>query len=51
VRVEFADGEVQHGAAVLDFLGGRSSAEGGFTLSRDPGKGSILARAVGFAKP
>jgi uncharacterized protein (TIGR02588 family) len=51
VRVEFADGVVQHGAAVLDFLGGRSSAEGGFTFSRDPGTGSIMARAVGFVKP
>jgi uncharacterized protein (TIGR02588 family) len=44
-------GREEEGAAVIDFLGGRSSADGGFVFSEDPGTGTLTARVTGFARP
>lgn len=50
-RLELVGGEVERGLAVVDFLGARSTAEGGFVFSRDPGLGRLAARTLGFVQP
>ena len=36
---------------LFDYVPGRSEREGGLFFSRDPGSGSLVLRAVGFARP
>jgi uncharacterized protein (TIGR02588 family) len=42
---------LQQSLASIDFLGGHSSAEGGFVFSQDPGGAELTARVQGFARP
>jgi uncharacterized protein (TIGR02588 family) len=50
-ELERSDGTTHRSLALVDFLGGRSSAEGGFVFPRDPAAGSLTTRVLGFTKP
>jgi uncharacterized protein (TIGR02588 family) len=50
-RLERSDGTTHQSLVLVDFLGGRSSAEGGFVFPQDPGAGLLTTRVLGFTRP
>jgi uncharacterized protein (TIGR02588 family) len=46
-----AGNEKETSRALFDYVPGRSEREGGLFFTRDPASGSLVLRAVGFARP
>ena len=50
-KVSAADGKEETGRAILDYIPGNSSQQGGLFFTKDPRSGSLGIRATGFTKP
>lgn len=50
-ELELADGEIEEGALVVDFLPPRGTVEAVFQFERNPDGGELRLRAVGYVEP